>query len=69
MLNDDEPWDDDTEIDPEVWLQALLAMTGDKDRRDELVRKIAEKTGQTPEKVELIISATINYMANKSRSN
>ena len=69
MQNDEEPWDDDTEIDPEVWVQALLAMTGDKDRKEELVRKISEKTGQTPEEVELIISATINYLANKSRSN
>jgi len=69
MQNDEEPWEDDTEIDPEVWLQALLAMTGDKDRREELVRKISEKTGQTPEHVELIISTTITYLANKSRSN
>lgn len=69
MQNDEEPWDDDTEIDPEVWLQALLAMTGDKERRAELIRKISEKTGQTPEHVELIISAAINFMANKSRSN
>ena len=69
MQNDEEPWDDNTEIDPEVWLQALLAMTGDKERREELVRKISEKTGQTPEHVELIISASINYMANKTRSN
>ena len=69
MLDDQEPWDDDTKIDPEVWVQALLAMTGDKDRREELVRKISENTGQTPEKVELIISATITYLANKTRSN
>ena len=69
MMDYDEPWDDDTVIDPEVWLEALLAMTGDKDRREELVRKISEKTGQIPEHVELIISASINYLANKSRSN
>jgi hypothetical protein len=69
MLDDQEPWDDETEIDPEVWVQALLAMTGDKDRREELIRKISEKTGQTPEKVELIISATITYLSNRARSN
>jgi hypothetical protein len=69
MQNDEELWDDDTEIDPEVWLQALLAMTGDKERREELVRKISEKTGQTPEHVELIISAATQFMANKTRSN
>jgi hypothetical protein len=69
MQDDQEPWDDDTEIDPEVWVQALLAMTGDKERREELVRKISEKTGLVPEKVELIISATLTYLANKTRSN
>jgi hypothetical protein len=69
MLNDDESWNDETEIDPEVWLQALLAMTGDKERRADLIRKISEKTGQTPEKVELIISATMNYLSGKARSN
>jgi hypothetical protein len=48
MSNDDESWKDETEIDPEVRMQALLAMPGDKERRAELVRKIAEKTGQPP---------------------
>lgn len=67
--NEEEPWDDDIEIDPEVWLQALLAMTGDKERRAELIRKISEKTGQAPEQVELIISATMNYLSGKARSN
>ena len=69
MENDQGSWDDDTEIDPEVWVQVLLAMTGDKDRREELVRKIAENTGQTPEKVELIITAMLNYLTGKVRSN
>jgi hypothetical protein len=69
MQYDGEPWDDDIKIEPEVWVQALLAITGDKDRREELIRKISEKTGQTPEKVELIISATITYLSNKTRSN
>ena len=69
MQNDDESWDDETEIDPEVWMQALLAMTGDKDFKADLVRQISEKTGQTPEEVELIISAAMNYLAGKARSN
>lgn len=69
MLTDDESWNDETEIDPEVWVQALLAMTGDKDRKAELIRRICEKTGQTPEKVELIISAVLNYLTGRARSN
>ncbi len=50
MLTDDDSWNDETEIDPEVWLQALLAMTGDKERRGELIRKVSEKTDLPPEK-------------------
>lgn len=69
MQNDQEPRDDDIKIEPEVWVQALLAMMGDKERREELVQQISEKTGQTPEQVELIISATITYLSNKARSN
>lgn len=69
MQNDDESWNDETEIDPEVWLQALLAMTGDKERRAELIRRMSEKTGQIPEHVELVITATMNYLAGRSRSN
>ncbi len=69
MQNDEEPWGADIEIEPEVWVQALLAMMGDKDRREELISQISEKTGQTPEQVELIISATITYLSNVARSN
>lgn len=69
MLNDDESWDEETEIDPEVWLRALLAMTGDKDLKAELIRKTSERTGQTPEKVELIISVLMSTLSGKARSN
>jgi hypothetical protein len=69
MLDDEEPWDDDTEIDPELWLQALLAMTADKDNKEALVREISQKTGQIPEHVERIIDATIGFMVQKTRSN
>lgn len=69
MQSDDDSWNDETEINPEVWLQALLAMTGDKQRKAEMIRKVAEKTGQPPEQVKLIIAATINYLSGKARSN
>lgn len=68
MQTDDNAWDN-VEIDAESLLQALLAVTGDKEKRAEVIRKISEKTGQTPEKVELIISATLNYLAGRTRSN
>jgi hypothetical protein len=61
--------DQDNEIDPELWLQALLAMTADKDRKEEIIQGISKKTGQIPENVEKILSTLINILANKARSN
>ena len=69
MLNDDAAWDDDTEIDLELWLQALLAMTTDKKRKEKLVQGIEKKTGLPPEKIEMIISATLQFIIEKTRSN
>lgn len=69
MQKNEEPWDDDTEIDPELWLHALLAMTANKKDKEKLVRSISEKTGLVPEQAELIISSTIKFMASKTRSN
>lgn len=69
MQNEEEPGNEDFEIDPDVWLRATLAMMGDRERRTEMIGKICEKTGQTPEKVELIISSLIKFLAEESRSN
>lgn len=69
MQNEELPWDDDTEIDPELWLQVLLAMTSTKEGKEKLVNDISKKTGQIPEQVERIIEATIAFMAQKTRSN
>ena len=69
MANLEAPWDGDYEIDPEVWLQALLAMTGDKVQKEKIVESIVKKTGLPPEKVEAIIAYTIEFMANKTRLN
>jgi hypothetical protein len=65
----EERTDNDRQIDPELWLRALLALTGDRERREDLIRRISEKTGQIPENVEKILHATLNILANKSRSN
>ncbi len=66
---EDEDWNDETEINPEVWLQALLAMTGDKQRKAKLVHAMAEKSGHTLEQVEEVLAATINFLSEKARSN
>jgi hypothetical protein len=67
MMESDQ--DNEIEIDVDVWLQYLLAMTGDKDRREELIQKISTDTGQIPENIEKILAALLNYLTNKSRSN
>ncbi len=68
-MNFDAPWNDDYEIDPEVWLRALLAITGDRGQKEKVVNSIVEKTGLPPEKVEVIIAYTIEFMANRTRLN
>lgn len=64
---DDE--NDEEEINVEEWLFALMAMTGNKADMDELVRKISSKTGQSLDEVEKIITATIQELAKRSRTN
>ena len=64
---DDE--NDEEEINVEEWLFALMAMTGNKADMDELVRKISSKTGQSLDEVETIITATIQELAKRSRTN
>ena len=64
---DDE--NDEEEINVEEWLFALMAMTGNQADMDELVRKISTKTGQSLDEVEKIITATIQELAKRSRTN
>ena len=56
-------------IDPQVWLRTLLAITGDKEKKAEVVQIIAQKTDFSPEKVELIIATTIKILINETRLN
>ena len=65
----DDDWNDDTVIDADLWVHALLAMTGDKDYKEKLVRGVSEKSGVTPEEAELIIAETIKYLSGKIHSN
>jgi hypothetical protein len=69
MENFDDPFDDDEEIDPELWLQYLLAMNNDKQEKETLISRILKKTGLPYEKAELILDCTLSFMANKVRSN
>jgi len=56
-------------INPHVWLQTLLAIAGDKEKKREIVQTIAEQSGFSPEKVEMILASTINVLINDTRSN
>ena len=56
-------------INPEVWLHTLLAITGDKEKKAEVVRQLKQKTGFSFEQIELIITTTIGILANQTRAN
>jgi len=56
-------------INPQVWLRTLLAITGDKEKKAEVIQRIAQKTDFPPEKVELIIATTIKILINETRLN
>lgn len=70
-MENDSDWEnkEDFKINPEVWLQTLLAIAGDKEKKEQVVRHISQKTGFHPEKVELIMSTTINILMNETRVN
>ena len=56
-------------INPEVWLRTLLAIVGDKERKQEAVQRVVQTTGASPTEVEVIITTTISILLNQTRSN
>jgi hypothetical protein len=56
-------------INPRVWLCTLLAITGDKKTKEEVVQRVARETGWPPEKVEMLMSTTIKILVDQTRSN
>ena len=60
---------EDFRINPQVWLQTLLAIVGDKEKKQEVVQYVARETGVPPESVEMIIVSTINILMNENHSN
>jgi hypothetical protein len=56
-------------INPHIWLQTLLAIAGDREKKKEVVQTISEQSGFSPERVEMIFSSTINILINDTRSN
>ncbi len=60
---------EDFRINPQVWLQTLLAIAGDKEKKQEVVQFVARETGVPPESVEMIMASTINILMNETHSN
>ena len=56
-------------INPQVWLQTLLAIVGDKEKKAEVIGKVAQTTGMPPESIEVIVATTIGVLLNQTRSN
>jgi hypothetical protein len=56
-------------INPEVWLHTLLAIVGDKEKKQQVVQRIAQKSGFSLDQVELIIRTTISTLINQTRAN
>jgi len=56
-------------INPEIWLHTLVAIAGDKDKREEAIRQMTQKTGFSTEEAKVIIRTTIGVLLNQTRSN
>lgn len=56
-------------INPQVWLQTLLAIAGDKQKKKEVIQTIAKQSDVSLETAELIFARTINVLINDTRSN
>ena len=56
-------------INPEVWLHTLVAIAGDKEKREETIKQIAQKTGLSYEEVNIIMRTTIGVLISQTRAN
>jgi hypothetical protein len=56
-------------INPHVWLQTLLAIAGDKDKKQEVIDLVAEQSGLPLETVEVIFGSAIKALLQETRSN
>ena len=57
------------EIDPELWLQVLLAQFADEDEKQKLIADLSRKSGVAPEKVEEILHTLAAVLIEIGRSN
>jgi DNA-binding IscR family transcriptional regulator len=60
---------EDIYIDTELWLQVLLALSGNEEDRLALVEVITQRSGVSPDKVEKILAALMQYLMQTARAN
>ena len=56
-------------INPEIWLSTLLAIAGDREKKEQVIQNLARKTGISPEQAGLVMATTISILMNETRSN
>jgi hypothetical protein len=56
-------------INPHIWLQTLLAIAGDSNKKKEVIQTVSEQSGFPPETVEVLIAKAINVLITDTRSN
>jgi hypothetical protein len=56
-------------INAHEWLQTLLAIAGDKDKKKEVIQTVAEQSNLPQGQVEQLINATIRILVSDTRSN
>jgi len=56
-------------INPNDWLQGLLAIAGDKDKKAEVIEIVAQQSGLPLNEVEAIFGCAIKVLVQETRSN
>lgn len=56
-------------IDPQVWLHTLIAIVGDKEKKQQAMQQIAEKSGFSLQEVDVILKTTIRTLIHQTRAN
>jgi hypothetical protein len=56
-------------INPHVWLQTLLAIAGDTEKKKEVIQIVAQQSELPFEEVETIFGCAIKVLVNETRSN
>ena len=56
-------------INAHVWLQTLLAIAGDREKKQEVVQQVAEQSGMPLDQVEQLIATTVKILMHDTRAN